>query len=216
MFFNIIDWFVLSRKGKAMANPLILTLEEFTARQAEFADYDKSLSMACVETMEPKAFTARTRKIITDELGKINHYGSSQGEDSLPQAAVWGPTVKSSDVATIYFRLVPQGTEGQYDSTDGMDVKPPPLPAIQRAIEAQIPMHPSLMPTNGAAHVDTLLHGRVRIAPDPPQGKLYRVSEPVEVTPEQVQEEMGRKRKNGKPIIYIRGEIVAPKLRVEI
>lgn len=210
-----------------MLNPLILTLEEFTARQAEFALYDKSLSMGCVETMEPKAFTARIRKIIIDELGKVARDGTSQGADSLPQSPIWGPTVRSSDVATIYFKLVPQGTDNEYPSTDGTrrDVQPPALPGIQAApllAEAltKVPgnhLAPmAFTPEHRPKIQEYLDEAKRQIASESPQ-KLYRVIDPVEVTADEISAEMSKRaRKNAKPAIYIRGTIVEPKMRVEI
>ena len=172
-----------------MANPLILTLEEFTERQTEFADYPKALSMGCVSTVNPAAFTQRIRKIILDELGKVARDGQSQGGDSLPQAPVWGPTVMAPDAATIYFKLVPQGTEDQHQSTDWMaDSSPPPLPANKGDL-----IHPSEATEQATLsarfHANHAALHKYKCS-EPDLRKLYRASDLVEVTTDEINAEM--------------------------
>lgn len=234
MFTNITAWF---RKPKSMLNPLILTQAEFEARAAEFASFTDHLSQACVPTMDAKAFTERIRKIILDEMKIVG-----RDNPGFPNSPVWGPTVKSDSAATQYFLLVTGGTEDQYQTTDGVRVRPPPLPLRAPSIEPMgVGPHGSNLPGIDAqgsgggspyfsredGHIDprlinaAIIQERLeeaklsaQVTAKASEGKLYRVSGLTEVTAEEVQAEMGRKRK--KPVTYIRGTIVEPKLRVEI
>lgn len=243
MFSNITRWF--QRKTKSMANPLILTEEEWMPRQAEFAVYDKAYSEPTVATVEPKSFTMRARRIITEALAAQSKDGAKSGSDQLPQAPVWGPTVKAEQAVSVYFRLVPQGTEDQHESTDGMRAWPLPpriaepmgmgpmgsnLPGMDaqgsggggsfsksEGIDPRLVAAGVLQKQLDEAKV-LLAHQQESrpITPAAPQ-KLYRVTEAVEVTADEISAEMGKRRRmNGKPVVYIKGSIVEPRLRVEI
>lgn len=225
-----------------MAIPLILTEEEYIARQAEFAEYDKAFAQQCVNevlyaplgatntraaTVDAKALTARVRKTILDELALM----SQKGEMQLPQIPIWGPTVQADSAITVYFKLVAQGTEDQHESTDGMGRQPPPIPlkAIHHVeTEMHIEQARELLanqrftieyPTSKGIPVEEQIRQLERegraIAPECPQ-KLYKVTEAIELSPEQIHVEMGqKKRKGSKPAVYIRGNIVEPKVRLE-
>lgn len=256
MFTNIIAW--MRRKTDPMANPLILTEEEWMPRQAEFAVYDKAYSEPAVSTVEPKAWTMRARRMIMDSLASMAKAGGTQRPDdnsvsAIAQAPVWGPTVKAAEAVSIYFRLVAQGTEDQFESTDGMRIAP--SPASSQAIFAPSPepmgsgSQGSNLPgmdaqgsggggsySRNGDHIDPRLiaaevllkqideakallahqQDALPIPPTTPQ-KLYRVTEAIEVTADEIGAEMGKvKRKNSKPVVYIKGSIVEPRLRVEI
>lgn len=205
-------------------NPLSIPLSQFNQRA--FADYDLSFTFQCGDLGQLERYLETGRNDVLRQCRESAKL-APPGDDGMPKGPVWGPVVIGEATAvtshvdvTQYYRLVPQGMENRFETTDGKTMAdfrslPPPLPS---AVDASIPLHPSL-----AAASPLCIRHRPEIEQHLKQaneilaGKLYRVLEAVEVTAEDVSAELGaKKRKNAKPTIYILGSIVEPRLRVEI
>lgn len=207
-------------------NPLSIPLSQFNQRA--FADYDLSFTFQCGDLGQLERYLETGRNDVLRQC-RENAKLAPPGDDGMPKGPVWGPVIIGEATAvtshvdvTQYYRLVPQGMENRFETTDGKTMadfrsSPPPLPNV---IDASIPLHPSLVqgpPQIGIARHRPEIEQHLKQANEVIAGKLYRVLEAVEVTAEDVSAELGaKKRKNAKPAVYIRGSIVEPRLRVEI
>lgn len=206
--------------------PLVIPLSQFQPRQ--FPDCDLEFTFQCGDLTQLDRYLETGRNDVLRQC-RQNATLAKPGDDGMPKAPVWGPVVIGETTAVTdhvdvsqKYRLVPQGMENRFDSTDGKtmtDFRPMPLP-LPSAVDASIPLHPSLVqgpPQIGIARHRPEIQQHLDQAREILAGKLYRVIEAIEVTAEDISAEMAsKKRKNAKPTIYIRGSIVEPKLRVEI
>jgi hypothetical protein len=217
-------------------NPLIIPLSQFN--RALFREFGEELSFQCgdIQRLETYLQTARDGVVQQcNDKGKL----SGPDDDGIPRRPVWGPVTIGEATAVTdhvdvnqFYRLVPQGTENhpQHRTADGTKVSDWAIPEAKSSLlpavdESRIPIHPSVAPQSSLFpiidHTERVTkyldEAKAQLAtPHAPQ-KLYKVSEAIEVSPEEISAEMGKqKRKNAKPAIYIKGLIVEPKLKVEI
>lgn len=222
--------------------PLIFPASQFDP--LTFRQYDKSFTFQCADLDRLNTYIeAGRRDVVTSckDAAKL----ARPDDDGIPKAPAWGPVVIGEQTAvtehvdvTQHYRLIPDGFQGRvgFESTDGKEARdfaprersqeqPPPLPT-----QADVDSVVNQGVINREIGERWLQSSEVRREPIR-QGKLYRVdyihgSCPVvssgthtaphaaltEVTLDEVAEDM----RLSKLATYIRGEIVTPKLRVEL
>lgn len=184
--------------------PLIIQSIQFN--QNAYLEYD--LSFTFPHNGEDDALMARITAGRSDTVQACKEAArlARPGDDGIPKTPIWGPVVLGEIVIsdrdiTQHYRLVPLGMESRFESTDGKEAKqvPPPLPSQgvinypNRSYLLPLPCQPSPKP------VDTR--------------KLFIIrGDYEEVTLDELTEAVIKEAN----IKVIRGEVVDPKLKVEI
>lgn len=172
-----------------MKSPLVLAEDEYQSRKDQFSAFDKAHAMQCVESVEPIGVINKLRSEVEEAMAAEVRRGGPK------QSLTWGPVVRSEAGIAQWFAV---GND-EIESTDGVD-RGKPIPetrnegvfnAIQSALKPKAP------PVPATVHYPT---------------PIYRVKSCVEVTPEQILHDLAGEGKH----TYIRGEIIVPKLRVEV